>query len=344
MPVVSKTVPPKPKSAPLQPMGDILDSGVDVGQLEDLYVRLALYGRNGIGKTTLACQGKKPLALIAIDPAPTGGARSVMSMDGITVYRVAGRPLTDPKTKQPEKLWGSQKALAIAESLHARFAKGTCPFKTVVIDGITAWNAIILQEILGVNPNDMPAILQFGSIGQDQYRERAERIIRYNRPFLDLPCDVTIIAQERDHNPPKDENNRVIGSKLLRDADSLGAYMQSGSFFSLDVGDTPARWFQDNCDFVGQMYQDMEYKEHTTPPMKGPDGTLMPAQTSMIPTGRRVRRLRTMYHPNYAARVRGDYRVVPEYIQAETPEEMYTALMQVVKGERTPLGYYPKKK
>jgi hypothetical protein len=325
-------------------MGDILDTGVEVGQLEDLYVRLALYGRNGIGKTTLACCGKKPLALIAIDPAPTGGARSVMSMDGITVYRVAGRPLIDPKTKQPEKLWGSQKALAIAESLHARFAKGLQPFKTVVIDGITAWNAVILQEILGVAPNDMPAILQFGSIGQDQYRERAERIIRYNRPFLDLPCDVTIIAQERDHNPPKDENNRVMGSKLLRDADVNGAYMQSGSFFSLDVGDTPARWFQDNCDFVGQMYQDMEYKEHTTPPMKGPDGTLMPAQTSMIPTGKRVRRLRTQYHPNYAARVRGDYRVVPEYIQAETPEEMYAALMQVVRGEKTLLGHYPKKK
>ena len=47
-----------------------------------------------------------------------------------------------------------------------------------------------------------------------------------------LPCNVTVVAQEKDHNPPKDEKGRVVGTKLVRPK-------QEESFFSLAIGDSP---------------------------------------------------------------------------------------------------------
>ena len=71
-----------------------------------------------------------------------------------------------------------------------------------------------------------------------------------------------------------------------------------------------------------------------------PDGSVLPGVVQHIATGRRVRRLRCTYHPNYAARFREDYRNVPEYIEAPTPEERWQAFMDVVGGKRTKWGKY----
>lgn len=335
-PTVTRQLPPKPTIANgmIKPSTDILGTGVPVGEMLDLYINLALYGRNRIGKTTLACMAPKPLALLSIEPSPTGGARSVKNTPGITVFRIAGRPLIDARTGKLESIWGSQKALAIADAMKARFAAGERPFESVVIDGITSWNEVVLQEVLGVPTDDMPAILSFGKVSQEQYGERAEKIIRYVRPFIDLPVNTIIIAQEKDHNPPRDDKNRVLGNKLIRG-------MQEESFFSLDVGAAPAKWIQDACDFVGQLYQDAETKEQTANTgIKDTQGKYQ-TYTEVVRTGRIVRRLRTLYHPNYASGFRSpDYKVVPEYIQAESPEEMWAELMKVIQGKKTDKGKY----
>lgn len=320
--------------------GDILDGGVWASKLNTSKITAAIYGRNGSGKTTFACQGDGPIALISVEPAPTGGARSIMNRSDVRVYQVASRYLTNEG--KLETVRGTEKMLAIAESLKRRFAAGQCPFRKVVIDGLTSWSEVILGEVLGMEWEAMPAILSWGKVTQDQYTERGERLMRCLRPFLDLPCDLWLIAQERDHNPPKKADNkgreRVIQSKLMADAHPSA---QEGSFYSLAIGDTPAKFVQDSCDFVMQLYEDNEWREEKSPDVIF-NGQTIPGTTQMVPTGRRVKRLRCIYHPNYAARVRSsNYRNVPEYIEAPTPEERYQAFLDVVAGKRTKFGYYP---
>ena len=336
------TAPPAPRAVPLG--NDILDTGVPTTKLHSDYISLAGYGRNGSGKTSLACQFPKPLALLSIDPSLTGGARSVMKIEGVKQFQIAGRrlPVVDPTTGEGvvdvdgkpvlETLWGSAKAMAVCDAMRTRFARGERPFETVVIDGVTSWNDVILQEILGVEQEQMDAILSFGKVSQEQYVERAERMIKQLRPWFALPCNVVVIAQERDHNPPKDAKGRIMGSKLMRPA-------QMESFFSLDIGDSPCTWIQNACDFVSQLYMDAESKVEKQD-IVGPDGKVMQTMESVVFTGAYVRRLRMSYHVNFAARARSDYKVVPEYVEG-SPEEMYADLARVARGERAKSGKYP---
>ena len=116
---------------------------------------------------------------------------------------------------------------------------------------------------------------------------------------------------------------------------------QEGSFFSLGVADTQAKWVQDACDFVMQLYEENEWREERAPDVNI-NGQVIPGAVAMVPTGRRVKRLRCTYHPNYAARFRApDYRCVPEYIEAPDPATRYAAFLDVVAGRKTKWGHYP---
>ncbi len=334
-PTPSRQAPPKlvqaAKPAAASPLvGDILSCGQNGAQMAAVdYVSLALYGRNRAGKSTFACQAKKPLAHIAIDPSLTGGTRSLTKIPGVTFFQVSNRPLIDPVTKLPETLWGSAKVMAIIQALTDRFDRGERPFETVVLDGVTSWNDIILQEIMGIDAANVKGIIGFGDAGQDQYRDRAERLIRYLRPLFALPCNVTVIAQEKDHNPPKDDKGRVMGTKLIRPK-------QEDSWFSLAIGDSPCLWIQNACDFVCQLYEDEEIKTELVAMMEG-----MPPEEVQTRTGKAVRHLRMRYHPNYAAGPRSpDAESVPESIVGGTPAEMHAAFMEVVAGKKTARGKY----
>ncbi len=104
--------------------------------------------------------------------------------------------------------------------------------------------------------------------------------------------------------------------------------------------ETPAKFVQDSSDFVMQLYEDNEWKEEKMPDVVM-NGETVPGQIVSSPTGRQVKRLRCTYHPNYAARFRADWRVVPEYIEAPSPEERYAAFLEVAAGRRTKWGHYP---
>lgn len=310
---------------------DILATGVAAVNLSSSKMNVALYGRNGVGKTTLACQGEGPIALLAIDPSPGGGARSINRPD-VVVYTVAAGFLPD-KDGKVESLKGSEKIMALVGAMRSR---QSFPFKKLVVDGLSSWNEIILSEILGVNYESMPAVLTSGKVSTEQYVERVERMVRYLRPIVDLPCDVWLLAQEKDHNPPRDEKDRVKGSKLMRE--QMAA--QEGSFFSLALSDEPTRWVQNACDFIMQLYEENEYAEERLPNVVM-NGQTFPGGVQVVPTGRRVKRLRCQYHPNYATRLRSpNYNNVPEYIEAPTPEERYTAFIEVAAGKRTKWGKY----
>lgn len=321
---------------------DILSSGVTADTLGTSKINAAIYGRNGVGKTTLACQGEGPIALLAIDPSPTGGARSIDRPD-VTVFQVSSRYLRKPDGTE-EKVKGSEKVLAILGAINERTAiSGKCPFKKVVIDGLNSWFEVILAEILKTDYESMPVILNKGKVSVDDYILRTEQLIRYLRPIMALPCDVWLIAQEKDHNPPKMKDDkgreRVVGSKLIREA-ILSA--QEGSYFSFAISDEATRCVQNACDFIMQLYEDAELCEEKLPDVVF-NGEVIPGQIQLISTGRRVKRLRCQYHPNYAARFRSpNYENVPEYIEAPSPVERYAAFLDVVAGKKTKWGYYSK--
>lgn len=328
---------PRPPHAVLGLNGDILSSGVAASVLGSGKLNVALYGRNRVGKTTLACQGEGPICLLAIDPSPTGGAGSI-KRDDVVVYRVAASFL------QGDSVKGSEKVMAIVGAIRDRFQRGEKPFKKVVVDGLTSWNDVILSEILGESWEDMPAILGLGKVSGDQYTERSEKMQRYLKPLLALPCDVWLLAQEKDHNPPKStmttrggkEYTRPTQSKFMAEAHPVA---QEGSFFSLAIGDGQAFFVQNACDWVFQLYEENEWREEKLPDLDM-NGTIVPGGTQSVPTGRRVKRLRCKYHANYAAGCRADYRVVPEYIEAPTPEERYQAILDLAAGRKTKWGKY----
>lgn len=268
-----------------------------VAQAMDSKISLLLYGRNRIGKTTFACKFPKPLLLMSLEPTTTGGAKSV--------------------AKEPGVEWVSLKKSEDIARFAERLQKPS-HFKSVVLDSVSSWEKIVLQEIRGdATPLEM---LRFGKVSQDEYTLRSEKMRDAIAPFLALPQHVVIIANEKDHS--KQENGERRSAVVT--------IMQERSFFSADTGGGLARWLQDASDFVCQMFMDKEYKAVEVE-LNGIK------ETTLEETGRLIRRLRLKYHPNYAAGPRAPSdpewrdKELPEFIDGETPRQMYENFMAAIK-------------
>lgn len=290
MPQISRQTPNTPSTTSRNPASSssgssILSRGVPIAEVKDDSIKMVIYGQNRVGKTTLACQFPKPLLLIAMEPTKTGGARSVSKVKGVTFLRIES----------------SREAVRLAEEL-----RGNTTFKTVVVDSVTSYQDIILKEIL--NLPSLPEMLSWGTVSQDQYRERSEKTREALRPYLNLACHVVLTAKEKDHNPPSESRN-----KLTRGA-------QLESFFAADLGGATVGWLHDACDYIARLYID---KETITKKVKIA-GEVIEREEE---TGKSVRRLRTMYHPNYAAGFRSaNPERVPEYIDNPSFDKIYSII------------------
>ncbi len=288
----------------VSPTGSVLSRAVPVEDLEEEYIKLVLYGTNRSGKTTLACQFPKPLLLVSFEPGASGGAKSVKKIDGVTFLRI--------ETKE--------QAVQLAGEL-----KGDASYKTHVLDTCTSLQDVILRELMGLA--DAPVQLNWGTVSMDMYRERSEQAKEVLRLFRDLPAHTIFVCQEKDHNPPKDDASR---NKLTRG-------LQMESFFAADLGGATVKWMHDSCDYIGRLYVAKEVKE-VQRHIKGPAGKTI-NKVEEVETGRLVRRLLTMLHPNFAAGIRSETPdAVPEYVEAASPEQMYARLMSVIRGERLEEG------
>lgn len=205
------------------------------------------------------------------------------------------------------KLSSSEKAVRLAREL-----KENNPFKTVVLDSATSYQDIILKEILDLP--SLPEQLDWGTVSKDQYRERSEKTRESLRPFIDLDCHVVVTAKERDHNPPKDDKAKIIRG------------LQLESFFAADLGGATVGWLHDACDYIGRLYvakktRMVKYVVNKVTKHREEE------------TGKLTHRLLTMYHPNFAAGMRSaNSECVPEFVEADKPEEMYRKVMQVIEG------------
>ncbi len=321
MPKIDKQAPPVNRLPPPSPNGtggSMLDQAVDVATLTGP-LRMTIYGTNKVGKTTLACQFKKPILIVSFEPRPTGGGNSIKGMEEVKLLRVAND--VNPNTGKVVK-WASQKGLEICREL----ASG-CPFATVVVDGATSYQELVLQEVM--KWDHIPEQLSFAAVGKERYQARAEQVKEGLRPFFNLPCDVILLAKEKDHNPPKDDYaslNKLTGG------------FQLGSFFAEDVGGSVAGWLHDACDYTCRLSVEMETREQPVPAVVLNGHEVAPASVKRVETGGKVRRLRCEYEPN-TGRVgfAGGFcspnpGCVPEYLEAKTPQEMYRKVMAVIDG------------
>lgn len=262
-----------------------------------------LYGRNRIGKTTLACQFPKPLVLLSLEPSKTGGAKSIRKVPG-----VEGEVVHDSAT-----LMGY--AQDLTNEKHG--------FKTVVLDSVSSLEKIVLMEIMGWDePVEQLRVGKSSPVQTEHYTDRSERMKKLLRPFLNLNMNVVILANEKDHNPPKDD--KETGRR-----NSFSRGMQDNSFFAADTGAGMARWLMDSSDYIVQMTMDSEKKVEMIELVAG-----QAPQRIETETGRLVRRLRLGYHPNYAAGVRADFdptKPLPDFIDGNTPAELYANFRKAIQ-------------
>lgn len=262
-----------------------------------------LYGRNRIGKTTLACQFPKPLALLSLEPSKTGGAKSVKGVSGVMSAVIR-------KTEDLHKI-----AVELATTGHG--------YKTVVLDSVSSLEKIVLMEIMGWDaPVEQLRVGKSSPVQTEHYTDRSERMKTLIRPFLNLDgVNVVILANEKDHNPPKNEGGER--------RNSFNRGMQDDSYFAADTGAGMAKWLMDSSDFILQMHEDAEVRIELVEIQSG-----QPKVEVHTPTGKRIRRLRLGYHPQYAAGARVDQyssgKTLPEFIDGKTPAELYANFRKAI--------------
>lgn len=173
-------------------------------RLTDVGVKMNVYGRSGTGKTTFACTFPKPLLLIGAED----GTRSVHNVDGVDFVRLReSGELTD---------------LVV-------YARDN--YKTTVLDTASSLQDMVLKEILGID--ELPAQRNWGMAKQQQWGQCALETKERLRSLLDLPCNVVIVAQEREFNTDSE-------------SDLLIPYVASALTPSV-VG-----WLNPACDYICQ--------------------------------------------------------------------------------------------
>ncbi len=291
MPTINKQTMKKPLPVPTR-NGSVLASAIPVNKLVDEYIKIVIYGQNRTGKTTLACQFPKPLLLIAFEPARSGGARSVKRVPGVDYIKITS-------TTQAKQL--------ATELINDR------KYKTHVLDTVTSYQDIVLQEIL-----DLPEAIEqlsWGMVTRDQYRERSEKTRELLRPFLNLNAHTVLCAKEKDHNPPDREKPKILRG------------LADESFFATDLGGATVGWLHDACDYITRLYLEKEVKVEIT---KTVINKKVRENRREVETGRIVRRLRTLLHPNYAAGFRSERpETIPEFIEDPTFDKIY----DLIRGE-----------
>lgn len=295
--------------APQRPTGSILAQAVPVSSIETEYIKICIYGQNRVGKTTLACgrieKGKyiegsgfpKPLLLVSFEPAETGGgANSVRKIPDVHFLHIKS-------TAEANKLAGE-----LQTDTH---------FKTHVLDGAANWERMHLQDVLGVDVlTEQLGRNAHGGITREHYTDRTERMKNQLRLFLNLKAHTVLLCREKDHQPPKDQ----FKPRMMRG-------FEPESFFASDLSGGTVGWMHDAFDYIARLYMEREVRvEETTTKMNGRDVV----NRTEVETGRIVRRLRTIYHPNYAAGFRScDPDTVPEWIDDPT----YQKIKDVIDGK-----------
>lgn len=165
----------------------VIDRIAPIGFDDSDGVKLNVYGRSGTGKTTLWATFPKPiLAIICSGGSKPGELRSINTPG----YRKTIKQV-------PLKTSSEIKELVAFQSSSNEFA-------TIVLDHASGLQDMALKEILGLDK--IPEQLSWGVASQQQYGQCALQMKTQLRLLLDLPCNVVIVAQEREFNTESESN------------------------------------------------------------------------------------------------------------------------------------------
>jgi len=284
------TVVPKKTTIAKKIPTSVLEEAIDVSELAASAADLVKICIYGVNRV-----GKTTLACLFPKPLLLIGCEPTPTGGAKSVTKMKGVKFL--------KLSSTEKMLRLADEL-----RKNNPFKTVVIDSATSLQDVVLCEILQLSA--VPTVMNWGMVDMEQYRQRSEKVREVLRPFLtELQCHTVVTAKERDHNPPKDGKPIIVRGS------------QQESFFSVDLGGQTAGWLQDCCDAVVQLFIGKEIIEERF----GENNE----EVRQIETGKTIRKLRLLYHPNYAAGLRS---ATPEKVPEFLEEPTYDKLRKIIDG------------
>lgn len=300
--------------------GSILGEAVAAEDINTDFIKILIFGPNRVGKTHLAGTFPKPALFCSFEPSDSGGARTIKRVQGVKVLTL-------------DKIQSTERAARLCLELRNG---GVCdlpdkrwhgkPYQTVVVDSVTSYQDLVLQEILKVDR--LPEQLGFGTVSGDQYRDRAERTKQGLRYFKDLRCNVVFLGKEKDHNPPKDEKVGKTGKVQPDMRPRFLRGMQMESVVATDLGGGTAGWIHDVCDYTCRLYFDKEMLSKT---INMSDGSEV---TTANETGKFIRVLRMGYHPNFWCGARAEVpENFPEYIENPTYSKILAAIQGTYKPE-----------
>lgn len=158
---------------------------------DDIGIKINLYGRSGTGKTTL--WGTFPGKILAI--VCSGSKQSAEEL----------RSLNTPAMRKKVDQVVLQSSMEIDELVdYAQDSK----YKTVVLDHITDFQGLILQEILQLDK--IPEQLSWGLATQQQYGQCTLQLKEHLRKLLNLTCNVVLIGQQREYGTSDDDSELAM--------------------------------------------------------------------------------------------------------------------------------------
>ena len=178
------------------------------------YLRVVIFGRNRTGKTTLASTFPKPIGFITF--AHREGLSSIVNVEGVYCSVI-----TD-----------SDEIYPLLDTLGK--------YKTVVLDDVTGLEDVLYRELL--NLDKAPESMTWGLSGDGTYRERSERFRAYVRKIRELPCNTVILANERDQNARKSDEEIETDEDL------------SQPFVTAALGEATCKWLYDINDHIMQTF------------------------------------------------------------------------------------------
>ena len=147
-------------------------------------MRVALYGRAGSGKTTLACSFPKPLLL---DVNGEEGTDSVSDVKGLQVL--------------PVQTWED------FEQLYWFLENGDHDFETVIVDTVTNLQELAIREVASANKKK-DADGGWGTMSKQMWGEVSSMLKTWITNFRNLPdLNVVFLAQERLFNAGDESEN-----------------------------------------------------------------------------------------------------------------------------------------
>ena len=280
---------------PTSKSNSLLDRITPVSKQVDSGMIVNFYGRNGSGKTTLSCTFPKPLLIVGLED----GTRSVRNVPGVDFLHV------------------DSSADLIELTQLIRDDKTATVYKSIVVDTATSLQDMVLKEVL--NLEELPVQLAWGTVTQNQYRQRSEKTKELLRPFLDIgrrtTKNVIILAQEKNHS--------------AKDGEGSGDSEILVPFVGSSIGASVCGWLQDNCDFICQTYtrELVESKEVTIGTGTNAKKTIVSNKTGKVEFCLRTQRA----HPVYAAKMRVDKNVeLPDMLSSPT----YEKLLTIINGKK----------